>query len=55
MFKPTLRSIYVGRRCVGFMLDRGKVGVEAFDTNENSLGVFPDKKSAADAICGSAP
>jgi hypothetical protein len=27
-------SIYDGRRCIGFILPRGKVGFEAFDYGE---------------------
>jgi hypothetical protein len=31
-------------------MPRGKSGVEAFDSADRSLGLFPDQKSAADAI-----
>jgi hypothetical protein len=29
---------------------RGKTGVEAFDVDDNSLGLFSSQKSAADAV-----
>jgi hypothetical protein len=43
-------SIYAGQRCLGHLLPRGRQGVEAFDADDRSLGIFPDQKSAADAI-----
>jgi hypothetical protein len=39
-------SVYDGSRCIGFIMPRGKSGVEAFDGDTRSLGVFPDQKSA---------
>jgi hypothetical protein len=47
-------SVYSGRRCIGFLLDRGKSGIEAFNMNTKSIGVFPDQKSAADAVSAAA-
>jgi hypothetical protein len=47
---PALQSIYNGRRCIGFLLLRGRRGVEALDSNTTSLGLFPTQKAAADAI-----
>lgn len=44
-----------GTRCIGFLFLREKMGVEAFDASDTSLGLFPDQKSAADAICAAAP
>ena len=43
-------AIYDGQRCAGFVLPHGKAGVEAFDAKDRSLGVFPDLKTAADAV-----
>ena len=40
----------VGTRCVGFLLNRGRRGFEAFDADTRSLGIFPDQKAAADAV-----
>jgi hypothetical protein len=42
-----LLSLYSGQKCVGFLLRRGKAGVEAFDRDSRSLGVFPDQQAAA--------
>jgi hypothetical protein len=46
---PPLAYVYDGRRCVGFILDRGKTGFEAFDQDDKSLGFFSTTKQAADA------
>jgi hypothetical protein len=47
---PTLQAVYSGQDCLGFLLSRGKQGVEAFTAAEDSLGFFPDQKSAANAV-----
>ena len=47
-------SVYDGSRCIGFMMPRGRQGVEAFDADDRSLGFFADQKSAADAISAAA-
>jgi hypothetical protein len=41
-------------RCVGFLLRRGREGIEAFDADERSLGIFNDPISAANAVQRSA-
>jgi hypothetical protein len=51
---PTLAYVYDGQRCLGHMLSRGRSGVEAFDQSDKSLGLFPDQRAAADAICEAA-
>jgi hypothetical protein len=43
-------SVFVGRTCIGFLLLRGKIGIEAFDADTRSLGLFSDQRSAAAAI-----
>jgi hypothetical protein len=43
-------AIYSGQSCIGHLLLRGKAGVEAFDSDDQSLGIFPDTKTAADAV-----
>jgi len=48
--KPTLQSVYAGSQLVGFLLDRGKLGVEATDALGRSLGIYITPKVAADAI-----
>jgi hypothetical protein len=48
-------SVYDGRTCIGFLLSRGKLGVEAFDRHDRSLGIFPNMKAAAGAVSVAAP
>jgi hypothetical protein len=43
-------SVYDGRQCVGHLIRRGKCGVEAFDINEVSLGVFASQYEAIKAV-----
>jgi hypothetical protein len=45
-----LQSGYDGRARVGHLLLRGNQGVEAFDADDHSFGMFPDAKTAAAAI-----
>jgi hypothetical protein len=44
----SMLSVYDGRECIGFILSRGKLGFEAFDSNQQTLGTFPNEKEAAD-------
>jgi hypothetical protein len=46
----TMVFVYDGRRCIGFVLNRGRRGFEAFDCDERSLGVFETQAAAAAAI-----
>jgi hypothetical protein len=48
--KPVLQFVYSGRVCLGRIVCRGKLGFEAFDADERSLGIFPNLKRAADAV-----
>jgi hypothetical protein len=50
----TTQAVYDGRTCIGFLLPRGKAGIEAFDAEHASLGIYPTVKAAADAICARA-
>lgn len=43
-------SVYDGTTCVRFLLSRGRQGIEAFDADERSIGVFPNMQTAADAV-----
>lgn len=43
-------SVFDGQTCLGHLVLRGKVGVEAFNSNDESLGIFSNQKAAADAI-----
>jgi hypothetical protein len=49
-----LSYIYDGRECRGFVLARGRLGFEAFDRKERSLGLFPTAPTAANAVFASA-
>jgi hypothetical protein len=42
--------IIAGQVCVGFLIKRGREGVEAFDWDERSLGLFPGPIEAANAV-----
>ena len=52
---PRWQAVYIGQTCIGHILRRDRRGYEAFDRDEKSLGLFPDPKSAANAICGKPP
>jgi hypothetical protein len=43
-------SVYSGRTCIGFVLNRGVAGYEAFTADQRSLGLFKTQREAADAI-----
>jgi hypothetical protein len=47
-----LLSAYDGQCCIGFVCSRGKLGFEAFDSEERSLGVYGTQRDAAGAIMG---
>ena len=50
-FQSDCLSVYDGSVCIGFLIKRGRAGVEAFDADgRRSLGLYPDMKSAADAV-----
>lgn|SRR5215472_16841039 len=48
--KPTMASVFDGRKFIGTVLARGVRGYEAFDANEKSLGLFSTQTAAANAI-----
>jgi hypothetical protein len=50
MTDTRMLSVYAGRQCVGFILARGKAGFEAFDAEQNSLGIYPTQREAAAAV-----
>jgi hypothetical protein len=49
IFSP-LSYVYDGRDCLGFILARGKLGFEAIDRDEKSIGLFASQRAAALAI-----
>jgi hypothetical protein len=48
--KTTMLSVYSGRTCVGFILQRGKREYEAFAADDKSLGVFSTAPEAASVV-----
>jgi hypothetical protein len=45
-----LLSAYDGQRCIAFVFSLGKLGFEAFDTEERLLGVYTTQRESAAAI-----
>ena len=43
-------TILSGPVCVGFVLERGKLGHEGFDAAEKSLGLFDTQSAAIEAV-----
>jgi hypothetical protein len=40
----SLAYVYDGRTCLGFILARGKLGFEALDRDERSVGIYPTQR-----------
>jgi hypothetical protein len=43
-------SVCDGRTCIGHIIARGKLGFEAFDQHDKSIGIFATAKLAAAAV-----
>jgi hypothetical protein len=43
-------AVYDGTTCVGHVITRGKLGAEAFDADDHSVGIFASMAEAADAL-----
>jgi hypothetical protein len=43
-------SVYDSRRCLGYLIARGKNGFEAFDADDRSVGIFRTQHEAANAL-----
>jgi hypothetical protein len=50
-----ITSVFSGQICLGFILNRGAAGFEAFGGDEKSLGVFTTQREAAAAIMRGQP
>ena len=46
--------IFHAGRCLGFVFRRGKMGYEAFDREEASLGLVRSETAAANAVAAAA-
>jgi len=49
-----LVSIYEGRLCIGFVRACSPKGYQAYTADEQSLGLFPTQRAAADAVTSAA-
>ena len=47
---PTYLSVFDGQLCCGHLILRGKQGVEAYDADDVSLGIYPTQLAAANAV-----
>jgi hypothetical protein len=45
-----LVSVYDGTKCLGHVLHKPRVGYEAFDRDDKSIGVFTSQREAANAL-----
>lgn len=50
----TLIPLIVHERCIGHLIERGKLGFEAFDAADQSIGVFPTAAAAVTALIAAA-
>jgi len=50
MTVPAMLSVYSGRTVLGFIINRGRAGFDAYTADEKSIGTYPTQKAAADAI-----
>jgi hypothetical protein len=48
----SLVSVYDGRQCIGHLVGRGPLGVEAYDQHDRSIGLFETAPLAASALVG---
>jgi hypothetical protein len=44
-------TVFAGKVCIGFVLDRRRGGFEGFDINECTIGAFATQRKAVHAIC----
>jgi hypothetical protein len=49
-FHSSWLAVTDGRVCIGHILNRGKSGVEAFDVDDRSLGLFANQHEAMAAL-----
>ena len=51
----TMVSVFAGTVCRGFLLPRGRLGIELFTADEQSLGFFPTQREAVAALLEAQP
>ena len=49
-FAPGFFAVFIGEKCVGHIIARGRSGVEALDGDDQPLGFFPTVAAAAEAL-----
>jgi hypothetical protein len=54
MSDPVLVPVLAGERCIGTLLARGPQGWEAFNRDDQSLGVYPTTDEAVAALIAAA-
>jgi hypothetical protein len=47
---PTMQIVIAGRSVAGHLLSRGIAGIEAFDRDDHSIGIFATADEAARAL-----
>jgi hypothetical protein len=50
MGESTMVPVISGTTCIGFLIQRGREGIAAHDSNEQLLGLFSDVLAAAAAV-----
>jgi hypothetical protein len=43
-------AVYAEGRCIGHVVSRGRDGIEAFDRDDQSIGLYPTNDEAARAL-----
>jgi hypothetical protein len=46
----SMLAVYSGRNCIGHLFNRGKIGIEAFNSDNQSVGVFRSQHEAVAAL-----
>jgi hypothetical protein len=49
-----MSPVMSGNDCLGFILRRGRSGVEAYDRDAHALGIFETEERAAQAVVAAA-
>jgi hypothetical protein len=49
-YTTSIWPVQDGRRCIGFVMKRGRTGFQAYDDGEKSLGLFPTAQDGVDAV-----
>jgi hypothetical protein len=47
---PSVLAVYSGQQCIGHVIRRGRAGIEAFDIEGQSVGLFTTMHDAMTAV-----